>query len=526
MTAFERIPLEEPIQLSFGFSPLVLLSADEIYLKADPDLLTQLFEDRRIERKPPGIHSRALGDYFSMWANTSPDGGILVVGMEDDGRYSGLSSLGADALNDLERSGWTYCPDSRYESKRVAVTNVAGQPDFVLMFRIPYRSDKLIRTVSGEAFVRVGDAKRKLNSDEAREIEIDKGQLDLEQETGTLKYPQDLDLDLIHQFANGVRKKKDLDDTHRDLEILEQRRLGKRKGNSFLPNVACELMFAKDPVIRFPGCKIRFLRFDGEHEGTGDKFNAVKDIWLEGPVPKLIVAAETTLDSQLRTFNRLGPDGKFYTAPEYPKLAWYEAIVNAVVHRSYGLRNMNIFVKMFDDRLVIESPGGLPPLVTPENIYNVHHPRNPNLMDAMYYLDFVKAANEGTRRMRDTMSQVNLPLPEFEVKEVGHAILRVTLRNNIKQRKVWIDSDVGSLIGAAIAKDLNQDERRALNFVAEHGSISVSQLQRLTGRSWPSAKKLLAALGHRGIVEQKKRSSLDRDPQARFFLKIGKTDKD
>jgi hypothetical protein len=33
------------------------------------------------------------------------------------------------------------------------------------------------------------------------------------------------------------------------------------------------------------------------------------------------------------------------------------ALVNACVHRSYGLTNMNIFVKMFDDKLVIEIPG-------------------------------------------------------------------------------------------------------------------------------------------------------------------------
>ena len=51
------------------------------------------------------------------------------------------------------------------------------------------------------------------------------------------------------------------------------------------------------------------------------------------------------------------------------KKAWYEALVNACVHRSYNLKNMNIFIRMFDDRLEIESPGGFPPLVTPENIF-------------------------------------------------------------------------------------------------------------------------------------------------------------
>ena len=104
--------------------------------------------------------------------------------------------------------------------------------------------------------------------------------------------------------------------------------------------------------------------------------------------------AEGVLKSQLRTFSRLGEGGKFFTSPEYPEFAWYEAIVNACVHRSYGngMKNMTIFVKMFDDRLVVESPGAFPAFVTPKNIYDMHNPRNPYLMEGMFYMRFVKCA--------------------------------------------------------------------------------------------------------------------------------------
>src|SRR4029077_6800051 len=167
--------------------------------------------------------------------------------------------------------------------------------------------------------------------------------------------------------------------------------------------------------------------------------------------------------------------------PEYPRDAWYEAIVNACVHRSYGMKNMNVFVKMFDDRLVIESPGAFPPFVTPDNIYKSHHPRNPHLMQAMFYLDFVKCANEGTRRMRDTMEEMKMPPPQFEQKEVaiGYMSVRVTLRNNRKQRRVWIDSDVSELLPPELAKTLNQDETRILNFIGENEQINVSEGHRL-----------------------------------------------
>ena len=183
---------------------------------------------------------------------------------------------------------------------------------------------------------------------------------------------------------------------------------------------------------------------------------------------------------------------------------------------------MNIFVKMFDDRLVVESPGAFPPFVTSENIYEVHHPRNPYLMEAMFYLKFVKCAHEGTRRIRDTMIEMNLPQPEFEQKESGYASVRVTLRNRIKQRKVWIDSDASALLGEALSKTLSVHEKRVINFACEHGDISVSQVQRLTNRTWPSAKKVLDLLEQKGILYHNKRQGLERDPQARYVLKVHK----
>jgi ATP-dependent DNA helicase RecG len=511
-------------QLPFDFEgqPHLVL-ANDLYQNATHSILVRFKEDRRVERKPAAYPAKALGDYFSMFANTVPEGGLIVLGMENDGAFSGCSKVGQTHINDLERSGNIYCPDARHEIKRIPVKRPDGEEDFAIIIRVFYRTDKVVKTVRGEAFVRIGESKIALSPEEIREMEIDKGQVDLEQEPCGLSYPQDFDMDLVRQFTGSIRSTRGLTDDIASDEILELRHLGKTKGGNFIPNVACALLLAKDPLSRFPGCKIRFLRFDGEREGTGEKFNAVKDIWIDqGSLPRQILEAERTLDAQIRDFSRLGPDGIFYTAPEYPKPAWYEAIVNACVHRSYGLRNMNIFIKMFDDRLEIESPGGFPPLVNANNIYDVHHPRNPYLMDAMFYLKFVKCAHEGTRRIRATMLEMNLPLPEFaqkEKQEISYTQVRVTLRNNIKHRKVWIDKDASAAVGEAVFAKLTQDEKRVINFVVEYGNISVSQTQRLTARTWQSAKKLLVGLKEQNILDDKRNRALDRDPGARFFLK-------
>lgn len=500
--------------------PTALLSVQELYEEADIKLLQSIHEDYRFERKPSTVQADFLGDYFSMFANTKPDGGLIAVGMEDDGKISGCENLQPKRINKIETTGDTYCPDAKYEVKRLPARRYDGKHDFVILFRVFYRSEKVVKTVRGEAFVRRGESKKKLTSQEVRELQNEKGEIDLELEScNSIKYPDGFATNLIDQFTNEFRRSRGLQTDLSNEEILVLRNLGRLEGNNFVPNIACVLLFAKNPTLITPGCKIRFFRFEGEREGSGEEFNPVKDIWIEGNIPILITKTEEVLKSQLRDFSRLGSDGKFYTAPEYPPLAWYEAIVNACVHRSYGLRNMNIFVKMFDDRLVVESPGGFPGLVTPENIYDMHHPRNPRLMDAMFYLNFVRCAHEGTRRIRDSMIKLNLPAPEFSQKEVSHVLVRVTLRNNIKQRKIWIDSDASEIVGKTLANLLSDHERRIINFLAENRTINVSQVQRLTRRSWPFSKRLLVKLEKMGVVKHCRREHLERDPKAFYVLK-------
>ena len=115
-----------------------------------------------------------------------------------------------------------------------------------------------------------------------------------------------------------------------------------------------------------------------------------------------------------------------------------------------------------------------------------------------------------------------MPLPLFEQKEVatGYASVRVTLRNDRKQRKVWIDSDVTKYIPTSIAKDLTQDETRVLNRVGEYGSINISEAQRLLPhiRTWHSVKKLLLRMTTKKLLDHRHRDDIERDPDACFVL--------
>lgn len=519
-----------PKQLNLKLDPpdlsaIRMMSVDEIWSKLNEIRPVDMKEDNRIERKVAGVTARTLGDYCSVFANTAPDGGIILVGVEDDGSISGCNGTPLSHMNELQRAGDVFCPDARYENKIIKMANRKGEPDTILALRINYRADKLVETTSCEAFIRRGSSKRKLSDEEKRDLRNTKGQLELEREPVNLRYPDDFRPDLIRQFVTAVRDERRALADRSEEEILVLRHLATTTRGRIVPNLACALLFAKDPTAIVPGCRIRFLRYDGVVEKTGEDYNAIKSEWIEGTVPELIVNAEKIIDTQVRDFSRLGKDNKFYSFPEYPKAAWYEAIVNACVHRSYAMKGMNIFVKMFDDKLVIESPGGFPPFVTPENIYDMHQPRNPHLMDAMYYMKFVQCAHEGTRRIRDYMEKSGLPAPVFSQKELGNVLVQVILKNDAEHRRIYVDSQAYRVLGATLSKALNENEKRIINFVAENRTINVTQTGNIINRRWQFCKKLLTGLVDRGILDHFHDPKIERDRNQYYTLKKKFSDK-
>lgn len=101
--------------------------------------------------------------------------------------------------------------------------------------------------------------------------------------------------------------------------------------------------------------------------------------------------------------------GLFVTEEEYPKFVRQEIIVNAITHRDYSIKGTDIQVKMFDNKIVVESPGKLPGLVKPENIRTTHFSRNPKIAEFLKVYKYVKEYGEGVNRMIDEMQAVGLP---------------------------------------------------------------------------------------------------------------------
>ena len=137
--------------------------------------------------------------------------------------------------------------------------------------------------------------------------------------------------------------------------LKENKGFIKEKNGKVQISSAAILLFGKNPQLYFPRARVRFIRYEGTEERVGTQMNVIKDVIFEGNILKMITDAVAYLDTQIKEKTYLGEDGLFVTEEEYPKFVRQEIIVNAVTHRDYSIRGTDIQIKMFDDRIVVES---------------------------------------------------------------------------------------------------------------------------------------------------------------------------
>ena len=117
----------------------------------------------------------------------------------------------------------------------------------------------------------------------------------------------------------------------------------------------------------------------------------------------------------MKEHSYLGEDGLFKTDREYPKFVIQEMTVNSVCHRDYSIKGTEIQIKMFDDRLVFETPGKLPGIVRTDNIRHTHFSRNPKIAEYLKAYDYVKEFGEGVDRMCRELSAIGTKEPQYHL---------------------------------------------------------------------------------------------------------------
>ncbi len=499
----------------FGYNPehVATWTAREIWLRLDRTTLKQFVEDQRIERKRASI-ARNLSDvseYHSMWSNTV-EGGIIVFGVENDGTVTGCHNLSVEQINKLESLHTQMCPDAQPEIKRIPF-QIDGQESFVISVYLPYRGI-LVETNKNEAYIRRGESKHKMSFEEKDDFRSSRHERSWEQRESFLNYPHDFDENIIQELCNNFRERENKPDWTNE-EVLIDRLLLRQNAGKLVPLNALVLFAARIPRQAVPGCRIRVQRFNQETEGSGESWNPIKDFYIEGNIPSIISKADSEIPSIIHDVTWLNKDGKFVTTSEYPRWAWFEAIVNALVHRSYSFSGSEITVKLFTDRLEVESPGGFVPPVNAENVYTMRASRNTHLMDALRYLGFVRMTREGTRRMRESMEEWNLPAPSFSQETLNGVSVRVALRNDHEMRKRATDRDVAAYCGVDVWKSLAEHEIAIIGYAFNNGTVQVNEAAKLTGRQWNTSKKDLGRLSAKGLLEFNP-GRFPRDPKAHY----------
>ncbi len=490
----------------------------DIWTRLNQRVLEFFKEDRRFERKDvkkPDLDD--LATYYSTFSNT-PDGGLLVYGIENSGKIVGCGFTTAQ-INAVEASHTQRCPKAKPEFKRVPVV-VDGKPKFCLAIFSPYVG-KLVETNKEEAYIRYGESRRVMSEEEKRDFRATRGELAFELEVATVyKYPQDFDLRIIQDFCDAFRAREGRAKWNNE-EVLVDRHLAIKDGKKIVPLNGLVLMAGNDPRKSIPGSRVRVQRFGDTQEGAGTKYSPLLDRFLEGNLVNIIREADELLSTVIYDVTWLNPEGKFVTTPEYPRWAWFESVVNACVHRSYSFSGTEITVKLFPDRMEIESPGGFVPPVSEKTIYSARSARNYHLMDALRYLGYVQMAREGTRRIRESMAEFQLPDPLFKQEAMHGVVVRVTLRNDHESRKRATNTDVAKHFGVDLWRSLQEHEVKIAAYAYSNNFIQVSEAQRLTGRTWATSKKDLDRLTAKGVLIFQP-GAYQRDPKASYRIAVQK----
>ena len=103
---------------------------------------------------------------------------------------------------------------------------------------------------------------------------------------------------------------------------------------------------------------------------------------------------------------------------EYPLEALREAIINALIHRDYTIYSP-IYIKIYDDKLIITNPGRLLAPLTIEDLHKEHPSilRNPNIANIFYLAGYIEKWGVGTLKIIEECKKHKLPTPEFKIEK-------------------------------------------------------------------------------------------------------------
>ena len=414
----------------------------------------QFFEKKGLHSENLLKHTKLANELIGM---LNASGGVLVLGISDKGAINDLRDLPFETLNPFRKVVQDLIdPPANVEIEEV----ILPSGELIFLYHVEQNHERLYkRRGNEEVFLRVADSNNgPLTRDQVKKLEYNKTIRIFENEVREDFDPIHLNAQICEEYRKSMRYSRSFE------ELAVARGFAVRREELILYKNAAILLFAENPDIYIANSLVRYVRYAGMDSKSGGEFNVVKDERLEGNIPTLIKTLETFIGGTLRDYYFLNlANGRFERIPEYPKEAWLEGIVNALCHRSYNIQGNSIYIKHFDDRLVISNSGPLPAQVTVENIRSERYSRNPRIARALFEFGYVRELNEGVPRIFNAMSKSMLAEPEYLN---SHDTVTLTLRNQVASRRETIHADVLERIEETWEL-LNHSQRELVNCLLE-----------------------------------------------------------
>ena len=344
-------------------------------------------ENLHTEFKGQLPHPDDLAAALVAFANT--DGGDVFLGVDDAGGTPGV----ADVDRTAQRVDSVACNNCS-PPVTVLQETVATDAGTVLVVRVPKGEGRPYRTNRGVYYTRTASGRRHASREELLRLFQADARAFYDETPMQRSAAADLDDEAADEMLQAIGEQG------RGLAIagLPQRRLlanwGLLAENTDCPTVAGMILLGAAPQRFLPHAYISALRIPGTEIATPP----LDQKRIDGRAFDLLVDAERFLEFHLLRRHRIrGMEPE--VVPELPLPALREVLVNAVAHRDYTVAGP-IRVLVFEDRVEVRSPGGLPNSVRLAQLpAGVHVLRNPTLYNLLLKRGLVTDAGSGIPRL-------------------------------------------------------------------------------------------------------------------------------
>ncbi len=413
----------------------------------------------------------------TMVAFANADGGVIVMGVTLTGEPTGLLTP-EDAEAALQRAVPQCRPPVVVDWQQ---EEVAG--GWVVSLRVA-RSTELHALLDGRVLTRYRTENRPLGGEAIRHLAATKSSGEFE--TNPVAGTSLLDFDqhvLDEYFKNRAERGRKPPTGGLEEHLVE---IGAMTPDG-LATVAGLLLFGKRPQTYLPQSGAVFVKFLGkEPRGRDGLAGYGRRVEIEGPLVRVMERAWSLVWEEMRV-EAVVTGLKREELPEYPRFAVREALVNALCHRDYRLKGRRVEIRMYEDRLEVISPGGLPGYITLDNLVEEHFSRNPRLVAGIFEWGYIEELGLGIDRMIEEMLQFGHPTPEFKATPYSFTVKLY----NVIDRTPPLRWDT----------NMNERQMRAMTLLKERGRITNRDYQTLCPDVSPETLRLdLVDLVDKGLL--------------------------